>query len=411
MNLPFFIAKKISTNKQSSFSKFILKLATIATTLSVAVMIVAVAVVQGFKIKIREKMFVFWGEVQVNNFQANPSSIIGSTPFVQNEKLRNQILSVNGVKSVYPYVIKPVILKAENTLEGIKLKGIDFSYPQHSTDAIQFKGEAIQFSDSTYSNDIIISETTLNRLNLKIGANVLAVFFNPDKTSPSVRKLKVSGTYHTGMEEVDQGFSFCDIRLLQQINEWSPSEVSALQVEIKDYKAAGEISNTIYQQYLQPPLTASSIEEVYPFIFSWLDFQNTNAALIIIIMAIVAAINMATALLIYILERTQMIGILKSMGMTNINIRSIFMVHIFKVALKGVILGTIFGLAICAVQYYFQPFQLNEEIYYMKAAPVAIRAVDIILIDLVTLMFCMVIMFLPALIIRRINIVKALRFK
>ncbi|HRP90352.1 MAG TPA: FtsX-like permease family protein [Edaphocola sp.] len=411
MNLSLFIANKITNNKLSGFSKFILKLATIATTLSVAVMIVAVAVVQGFKIKIREKMFVFWGEVQVNSFQPNLSNIIGDIPFVQNEQLRKDIKSVKGVQNVYPYVVKPVILKADKALEGIQLKGIDAHYPQQSTDAITFQGNPIVFKDTLSNNDIILSQTTLNRLALKIGDFVLAVFFNSENESHSLRKLKIVGTYHTGMEEVDKGFAFCDIRLLQQINHWSPSEVSALQVEVKDYKEASNIANSIYQEYLQPPLAASSIEEVYPFIFSWLDFQNINAALVLIIMAIVAAINMATALLIYILERTSMIGVLKSLGMNNRNIRSIFMIHIFKVALKGVVLGTIVGLIICAIQYYFQPFRLNEEIYYVKAAPVAVRLIDVVLIDIFTLVFCMLIMLLPALIIRRINIVKALRFK
>ncbi len=374
-------------------------------------MIVAVSVVQGFKTKIRDKMFVFWGHAQVTMFNPNPTSLIGDAPFEKDDKLIASIKNTDGVTAVYPFILKASIVKAEKGLEGIKLKGVESSYPLASNDAINFKGEKINFSDSGYSSDLILSETTLNRLELKIGSTVMLVFFNPEQSSPSVRKLKIVGSFHTGMEEVDQGFGICDARLLRTVNQWASNDVSALQVVLKDYQQSEAISEQIYQSYIQPPMSISSIKEIYPFIFSWLDFQNVNAALILVIMAVVAAINMATALLIYILERTPMIGTLKALGMSNWNIQKTFLHQAGRIALKGILWGTAIGLALCFIQQQFQILKLDEEVYYMKAAPIVIDWISVLLINIGTLLFCLLIMLLPALIVRTVKIVNALKFK
>lgn len=411
MNLSYYIARRISGNKQSTFSKFILRLATIATALSVTVMIIAISVVHGFKTKIREKMFVFWGHAQVSMFSANPSSLIGDAPFPKDEQLIKEIRSVNGVESVYPFILKPAIVKAEKGLEGIKLKGIESAYPLRSSDAIQFSGKPIQFTDSGYSSDLILSQSTMNRLNLAVGDAVFLVFFNPEQGNPSVRKLRVAGSFHTGMEEVDQGFGLCDINLLRSVNRWGDRDISALQIGLKDYRQSDQISEQIYQDYLQPPMSVSTIKEIYPYIFSWLDFQNTNAALILVIMGVVAAINMATALLIYILERTQMVGTLKALGMQNRQIRQVFLYHAARVTLKGILWGTLAGVLLCWLQLQFGLIRLDESVYYMKTAPVSLNFLYISLVALGTLGFCSLIMLLPALMVRKIKIVRALKFK
>lgn len=411
MDLQSFIAQRIARNEQASFSKFILRLATIATAISVAVMVVAVSVVLGFKTKIREKMFVFWGHAQVTMFHPDPASLIGDVPFKRDSGLINEIKRTPGVSAVHPFILKASIVKAAKGLEGIKLKGVESSYPLRSNDAITFEGRPLNFSGQGYSSDLILSQTTLNRLELKIGSTVLLVFFDPEQSAPLVRKLTVVGSFHTGMEEVDQGFGICDARLLRNVNQWQDSDVSALQIVMDDHRASEQISNQIYQQYIQPPMSVATIKDIYPFIFSWLDFQNVNAALILIIMAVVAAINMATALLIYILERTQMIGTLKALGMRNWHIQKIFLYQAGRVAIKGIILGTLIGLLLCWTQHHFQVLKLDEEVYYIKAAPVVIDWPSILLIDLSTLVFCLLIMLIPALIVRTVQIVKALKFK
>ncbi|RYD97489.1 MAG: ABC transporter permease [Sphingobacteriales bacterium] len=411
MNLSYYIAKQISGNKQSTFSKFILRLATIATALSVTVMIIAISVVHGFKTKIREKMFVFWGHAQVSMFSANPSSLIGDAPFPKEEQLIRDIRSVNGVQSVYPFILKPAIVKAEKGLEGIKLKGVEPDYPMSSSDAIQFSGRPVQFADTGYSSDLILSQATMNRLDLAIGDAVFIVFFNPEQGNPTVRKLKVAGSFHTGMEEVDKGFGLCDIRLLRAVNRWGDQDISALQIGLKDYRESEQVSAQVYQDYLQPPMSVSTIREIYPYIFSWLDFQNTNAALILVIMGVVAAINMATALLIYILERTQMVGTLKALGMQNRQIRQVFLYHAARVTLKGILWGLVAGILLCWLQLHYSLIKLDESVYYMKTAPVSIDWLYILLVTLGTLVFCTLMMLIPALIVGRIKVINALKFK
>jgi len=356
-------------------------------------------------------MFVFWGHTQVSMFSANPSSLIGDAPFPKDEQLIRDIRSVNGVASVYPFILKPAIVKAEKGLEGIKLKGVEPGYPMSSSDAIQFSGQPIQYTDSGYSSDLILSQATMNRLDLALGDAVFIVFFNPEQGNPTVRKLKVCGSFHTGMEEVDKGFGLCDIRLLRAVNRWGDQDISALQVGLKDYRQSEPISARIYQDYLQPPMSVSTIKEIYPYIFSWLDFQNTNAALILVIMGVVAAINMATALLIYILERTQMVGTLKALGMQNRQIRRVFLYHAARVTLKGILWGVLAGVLLCWLQLQFSLIKLDESVYYMKTAPVSINGLYILLVALGTLIFCTLLMLIPVLIVRRVKIVHALKFK
>ncbi|RQO32392.1 hypothetical protein DBR32_01955 [Taibaiella sp. KBW10] len=411
MNIPYFIAVKIARNKQSTFSTFIIRLATAATILSVAVMILSVAIVQGFKTTIRDKMFVFWGHAQVTLFSPNPASVIGSEPFAKDTQLIRQIRNHSGVQSVYPYIVKPAIIKANNGLEGIKLKGVEANYPLTSNAAIGFQGKPIHFPDSGYASEIILSQSTLDRLRLKIGDAILVVFFSPEQETPPVRKMTITGSYHTGMEEIDKGFGICDIRLLRKTSNWAPNDISALQINVTDYTKAQTIGTDIYQSYLQPPLAVSTIKDIYPFIFSWLDFQNVNTRIILIIMAIVAAINMATALLIFILERTHMIGVLKALGMPNSEVQKTFGYHAALVAFKGIFWGTILGVGLCLLQYYGQVIQLNENTYYMKAAPIELKWWYVALIDLGTLLFCTVIMIIPSLIVRKVNIVNALKFR
>jgi lipoprotein-releasing system permease protein len=411
LNTAYFIAAKIARNKQSTFSSFIIRLATAATILSVAVMIMAVAIVQGFKTTIRDKMFIFWGHAQVALFDPNPSAQVASKPFRKDPALLQQIRSHKGIQAVYPYIVKPGIIKANNSLEGIKLKGVEADYPLKSNTAIGFSGRPIQFPDSGYAQEIILSQSTMDRLRLKIGGTVLVVFFDPESEVPPVRKLTVVGTYHTGMEEIDKSFGICDIRLLRRVSNWAADDISAIQINMADYRTAQQTGEDIYQSYLQPPMSVSTIKDIYPFIFSWLDFQNVNTRIILIIMGLVAAINMATALLIFILERTHMIGVLKALGMSNAAIQRTFSYHAARIALKGVLWGTLLGVGLCLLQQYTHLIQLNENTYYMKAAPIELKWWYVVLIDLGTLIFCTLIMILPSLIVRKVNIVQALRFR
>lgn len=411
LNLAYFISKRISTNKQSSFSRFIIRLATIATALSVAVMIIAVATVLGFKQTIKDKLFVFWGEIQIAPFNPNPSTIISPEPFEYNAALVKQIKSVPGVVSVHPFAVKAAILNSGTLMQGIKLKGVDSTYDWQSNNAIRFEGKHPDFKDTDYGHQLVLSQTVLNKINKKTGDTLTVWFINPEQEFPRVRKLQISGTYHTGMEEIDNNFSFCDIRLLRRVSNWQATDINGYQVAIKDYKQSDSVAEHIYQKYLTPPMDRTTMQELYPNIYNWLGLMNTNAYIILFIMAIVAIINMATALLIFIMERTNMIGTLKAIGMSDRKLQQIFMYHAAQVSIKGVLFGTIFGVGFCLLQQYTHFIKLDETAYYMQYAPIKLISWHVILIDIATLIICVISMLLPVLMVKSISIVKALRFK
>ncbi|WP_162903174.1 ABC transporter permease [Taibaiella koreensis] len=411
MNLPFFIARRIAANRKASFSRFIIRLATVATTLSVAVMIVAVAVVFGFKETIKDKMFVFWGHIQIAPFNPNPSSILSPSPFDGNPVLLQHIRQEPGVRSVHPFAVKAGILNAGPVMEGIRLKGVDRDYDWNSNAEIRFSGKPPDFATSGYAQQIVLSQSTLDKINRKTGDTVLVYFIDPEQSTPRYRKLEICGAFHTGMEEVDNNFCFCDIRLLRRISNWDSNAINGYQVSLNDYRLSDTIANRIYHKYLEPPMTRTTMKELYPNIFNWLELMNTNAYIILVIMAVVAVINMATALLIFIMERTNMIGTLKALGMQPGRMQLIFLYHAANVAVKGILAGTLLGVAFCLLQYYTHFIKMDESAYYMTYAPVKLVAWQVLLIDAGTFLFCLLVMLLPVLMVRSINIVKALRFK
>ena len=380
--------------------------------MSVALMIISVAVVVGFKETIKDKMFVFWGQIEITPFNPNPASIISPDPIPFNDTLFRQVKSMPGVTSVYPFAVKPVILrKPSGLMEGVKLKGITADYPLVSTPAMDFKGNRISFQDTGYSKDVMLSRYTLSRLGARVGDTVLAFFIDPERSFPSIRKLHVVGAYHTGMEDIDRSFALCDIRLIRNVSGWDRQAINGYQVGIRHYQDADTIGRKIYKSYLTPPLYTSSMEDIYPNIYSWLGLMDKNTYIILSIMAIVAVVNLSTALLIFILERTRMTGILKSLGMAASKIQQIFLYHAAMVALKGIVYGTVGGVAFCLAQHYFHLISLNESAYYMKYMPVRLVAWQVVLVDVGTLLFCVLIMMIPALFVRKVNTIKALRFR
>jgi lipoprotein-releasing system permease protein len=356
-------------------------------------------------------MFIFWGHIQIAPFNPNPSSIISPNPFEYDHALLQKMQKEPGVKAVYPFAVKAGILNTGSLMEGIKLKGVDEHYNWESNEAISFTGGKLNFADTAYAHQIIVSQTSMDKLSLKIGDTVLVYFIDPEQERPRLRKLQICGTFHTGMEEIDNNFCFCDIRLLRRISNWGPNAINGYQVSIDNYHQSDSIANRIYHKYLDPPITRTTMQELYPNVFNWLELMNTNAYIILIIMAVVAVINMSTALLIFIMERTNMIGTLKALGMPSGKMQQIFLFHAGNVALKGILLGTLLGVGFCLLQYYTHFISMDESAYYMQYAPVKLVGWHVLLIDAGTLLFCVLVMLLPALMVKSINIVKALRFK
>lgn len=409
LNLPFFIAGRGIAYKRAGFSSFIIRLAVIATAVSIAVMVLAVAVIQGFKYEIREKLFSFWGHVMVANYSQNASDLTLTEPIRYDSNLVHLIKQLPHVSSVSPFIVRPAIIKTPTDMEGTRLKGIDSTF--RFSESISLKGHYLQLPDSGYASQIILSQTTADKLKLKLGDAVQIYFIEKGSTAPRIRKLTVAGIFHSGMEDMDKTYALCDMRLLQRINQWQTDDINGYQITLTDEKYMDNVSDTIFQQYLDAPLYSYTLREVYANIFDWLQLQNINAEIVLIIMAIVATINLAVAILILIVEQARMIGILKSLGMAYGRIMRVFLYYALYIAIAGIVLGNIVAISLCWLQAKKGILKLDEATYYMKQVPVRIHIGDILLIDVATLLFCILFMWLPGLYIKRIQTVKVIQFK
>lgn len=407
MNLSFFIARRYLVKQKGTFSSFIIKLAIGATALSVAVMIISIAFVSGFQQTISEKMFSFLGHVHIEPRITGYAE--DKTHVAYDRQLVATIKQLPHVRQVSPFTQRPAIIQGGGHMEGIRLKGIDEQF--HFPPSIVFEGGKINYTDSAYAKEIILSRTTADKLDIQAGDTVWLYFLEQGATLPRIRKVRVAGLFHTGVEEIDKYYGICDIRLLQRINNWDANEITGYQVDLDNERYADTIANEIYANYIEPPLTTNTYKDLYPSIFDWLNLQNVNARIILIIMAIVAIINLATALMILIVEQSRMIGLLSALGMPAKAIRRIFLYHAALISGAGILAGNIIAIGLCLLQLHTGFLKLSEDTYYMKQVPVHINWWQIAVIDIATLLVCTICMWLPALYIRRIKPARVLQFK
>lgn len=408
MNLPFFIARRLATKGQRTFSRFIIRLAIAATTLSVAVMIVALSFVNGFRQAVSDKVFSFWGHVRVQQTLDGNSGIAEENPINRNDAVENYLQRIPEAKYVERYATKSAILKTDDGIESVLLKGIDTGFHFSRFQSFLRTGRWLQFTDSGYSREINISAYTADRLNLKAGDSLLVFFFRKDG-SKTARRLTVTGTFKTGIDQYDNNFALCDISMIRKLNNWEPDQIGGYEIFLTNYKLADSVSKRIYAD-LPDSWYSRSIREIYPNIFDWLNLQDQLKQILLAIMVIVAIVNLITCLIILVLERTRMTGILKAVGAPNWTIQQIFLYNTGFIALSGILLGTLFGLAICWIQNQTGFIQLNEEAYFIRTATAEILWWQIVLIDLATLAVCLLTLIIPTLLIRKIRPVQAIRF-
>lgn len=409
MNLELFIAKRLALGDKKSFSRFIIRIAMVAIALSVAVMIVSTCMVSGFSKEIKERIFGFWGEIHITNFDNNES--FETTPIKKEQVLVNKIRKANDVRNVAPFIIKAGILKTKTEIEGIALKGVDKDYDWKTIQTYLKDGNILTFKDTSAGKDILISKSTAKRLHLKVGDNVIAYFIRRDLTAPIGRRLKVCGIFHTGLEEYDKQYALVDIQLLRVLNQWKANEVAGYEVRLKNMNRMDAFKDSIYYKYVDQSVNAQTMKDINRNIFEWLDLQKINEYLILGFMILVAMLNMITALIILILDRTNMIGILKSLGANNKSITRVFIYNAAYIILNGLFWGNIIGLGICLLQHFTGFIKLNEENYYLSVAPVYFNILGILLINVGTLLICTLILLLPTRLISRISPMKAIRFE
>ena len=410
MNLPIYIAKNLIKGNKKAFSSFILRVSVLATTISVATMIVALSFINGFQQVVAEKIFHFWGHLRVQHFEPLKSSIAEASAIQRTPEIEDILRRTSGVKSIAPYTNKSAILKSTGSIEGVLVKGIDSSYPLEKINRFLIKGKWPSLSDSLHANEIAISSYTANQLNIEQGSSLLIYFIQENGEMPKTRKLTVSGIYKTGIDVYDKVYAIGDLSMIQRLNDWDSSTISGYEIDADDFSQMENISLKIYEE-LPTGWNAITLKELSPEIFDWLQLQDTNKAILIIVMIIIASINLITCLLILILERTNMIAMLKAVGAKENTIQQIFIYYGTWIAFRGIGWGTALGLGICYLQQYTHFIKLNEEAYYIDAAPVAINYFQVGIIAISTLILSLIILILPSIISRKINPSKALQFR
>ncbi len=410
LNTPLFIARRIALNRDPSFSRFIIRLAIAATTISVAAMILSLAFINGFQKVISEKVFSFWGHIRVQHFEPFKVSIAEESPIRKNDSIEQNIRVFSQVDDVQAFATKSAILNANATIEGVLFKGVGSGYPFARLDGFLKKGRWLRFPDSSYSSEIVISSHIADQIGIDVGQDLLIYFIQPGEEKPRTRKLKVCGIFKTGIDVYDKTFALGDIRLIQRLNDWSAEQIGGYEVMLNDYRDMDMLSTAFYQT-LPGGWDSRTMQEIYPEIFDWLNLQNTNKYILIAVMTAVALINLITCLIILVLERTRMIGVLKAVGTGNWKIQQIFLFYGSIITLWGIVGGLVLGLGISWLQQRTGFIRLNEEAYYVDRAPVDLVWWQVGAVVAGTFLVCFLVLFIPSLVSRRISPSRAVQFR
>lgn len=433
MKVEFFIAKRAMSTNKSGYSGFIIRLATIATALCLGVMIISTSMITGFKNQISEKIFGFWGHIHLTDWDAN-RSIYKSTPisyeadlvnkleglesmeiefnsFASGQRVSSTVLTEGGVDYMHSFAVMAAVLESKNEHDGLILKGLgeDFDWDRFSQYIKEGKSLDIA-SDTSSRKQIILSQQTALRMRLKVGDKLRINKIQDGRQK--TRVMEVVGLYKTGLEEYDLKFALVNIPTIQSFNKWEDDQIGGYEIFLDNINDLDAFTYEINGQLLsaQNGLNADSIREKFPRIFEWLDLQDVNKKVILGLMLLVGIINMITALLILILERTSMIGVLKSLGYENKRIRRVFLIFASNILLKGILYGNIFGLSFCLLQKYTGFIRLSEADYYLSTAPIEIPVLEVIGLNGLSIAVTLVFLVLPTYMVAKVNPINVLRF-
>lgn len=415
MNLELFIAKRIhfSKNKgEKRVSSPAIKIATAGVAIGLASMILAVSIVIGFKKEVRNKVVGFGSHIQITNFEKSTS--YETFPICVNDSLITLLQNTEGVKHVERFATKPGIIKTDNDFQGVILKGVEKDYDWDFFKQNMIEGDVLSVGNSTSDNQAIISKNIANKLNLKLGDSFVTYFIQEPIRA---RKFTITGIYSTNFEDYDKLFIITDIELIRRLNNWEPDQASGIEMLVKDYGKLDEVRDNIffnmmaYQDRMGNTLYTKSIKEMNPMIFNWLDLLDMNVWIIIILMLAISVFTMTSGILILILERTNMIGILKTMGARNGSIRKTFLYVSSFLVLKGMLWGNVIAIMIIALQKCFGLIKLNPETYYVSEVPVDVNILYFILINIGTLVVTVMMMVGPSYLISKISPAKSIRFE
>ncbi len=413
MNLPYFIANRLIKGRRegTSFSRPINVIAIVGIAMGLAVMILAVAILTGFKQQIREKVVGFGSHIQIMNFDSNIS--FETTPISDTQKFIPEIKKIPGIEHLEVFATKAGIIRTEEDIQGVVLKGVgsDFDWSYFKSNMVD--GSVFTVTDTGLTNKVIISKKISDMLRLKTGDSFTMLFI---QDPPRMRKFTISGIYETSLEEFDKMYVFCDIGHIQRLNGWRKDQVSGFEIFIKDFNKLDEMTTAVRDAVgykiseADTKFKVINIRSRYPQIFDWLNFQDVNVIIIILLMLIVAGFNMISGLLILILEKTNMIGVLKSLGAEDVTIRRVFLYQASYLIGKGLFWGNLIGIGLAYLQLKTGLITLDASSYYIKTVPVNLELIHIVLLNAGTMAAIIIMLLVPSQLISRISPVKAIRY-
>tara|TARA_B100001287_G_scaffold275251_1_gene282407 strand:+ start:3335 stop:4549 length:1215 start_codon:yes stop_codon:yes gene_type:complete len=404
MNVEYFISKRLVFAKENKnvFSRPIIRITISAIALSVAIMLISLSVLKGFQNQITKTVVSFGSHIQISSIDKNESIV----PLVLNDSLLKSI-DIEKIKNISPVVNEFGLVKTNNDFLGIQLKGVSHDYP-----LINIQNKITKGNLTLNDSNIIISENISNKLYLNIGDKIRVYFPSINNNRVNVRPFYISAIYNSNMSEIDNNLCFVNISKLQSLKNWKKNEVSLLELSVNDFDRleyiTKDLSLNIDDYYLK---NVKNIKDLYPQIFDWIQLQDMNVRVIIILMLLVSIMNVITSLLILILEKTSFIGILKSFGSSNWLIRKVFIYNSLYLVIKGIFYGNVMALSLLLIQYNFNIISLDENIYFMKTVPISFNFLNITLLNVFTVVFCVIMMILPTLVITKISPIKAVRFQ
>ena len=408
MGFEYFIAKKISAGKTDKLSKPVIRISYISIALGLALMIVSVAIVVGFKKTISDKIIGFAAHLQVVPFDNNVS--LEEQPLTIDREFVKKLKTHPEIRHVQFVAKKAGVLKTDEQIQGVIVKGVGADYDQGFLEENIVEGHFPKITSEKKTNEVLISATLSARLKVKTGEELRVWFVSGNRSQPRGRKFKVSGIFKTSLEEFDSRYMIADIRHLQKLNNWKDNQVGSIEVFLKDAGNLDEVAEQLYRE-IPYDLNLITVKDEYPQIFNWLNLLDMNVAVVLVLLILVAGITMVSTLLIIILERTSMVGILKALGATNVSIRKVFLLKAAVIISKGMFWGNVAGLGFYFIQKYFQIISLSPEDYYMDFVPVELSLTSFLLLNLGTFVVCLLMLIVPSWYISRIVPARALRYE
>ena len=401
-----FISSRIFSLSKENLSSIVMKIAMLSIALGIAIMLISISVVVGFKNQIKDKVVGFVSPIQIQLLNQNES--IEETPFVYDSIVKSR-LQFPFIKSVHPTANKAGIIKTDSEIHGVVLKGVDKDYNWDYISSNMVMGTVPSYSDDERSNDVIISKIISDKMQLDVGDDVRLWFVGEDMKARG-RKFYVKGIYETGLVECDERFVYCDLNQIRRLNGWNNDEVGHLEIILAEGMDVDVANNIIY--YAVPTnLMSFTASDLYPQIFDWLALQDMNVVIIVALMLLVSGITIISMLLIIVLERTSTIGILKSMGANNAFIRTIFLQRSCRILLLGMLFGNLFGIGLCVIQKYTEFIKLSAETYYLSSVPVELNWVYVVMLNVGTFILWVMMMLIPTMVINKVKPSRSIRFE